>query len=471
MNIRKLIEFSIGPLGAAFVGFITLPILTWCYSSEDIGRISLLVTIISFSTLVFSLGLDQFYVREYHETDNKNKLIKDSTLPGLFLLIISYLLLFLYDNKFISRLLFNIESSTYSFIIILCIIFSFSTRFLSLPLRMEEKGIYFSLIQLAPKLVILITLSSILLLKIKYNFFSLLMINFTSYLATFIIAYYLTQKSINWFSKWDICFIQLKKGLRFGAPLILGGAAFWGLTSLDRLLLKELSNLEELAIYSVSINFAGAAIILQSVFSTIWAPMVYKWISEKSKTKEKITKINESRNLILDIIIIFFCLSGLFSFLIDYIIPSEYSNVKYIFVSCMNYPLLYVISETTVIGLAITRKTEYSMYASFISLIVNIVSNFLLIPLYGAAGSAISSSLSFLIFFILRTEFSIYFWVPIDRFKLYTSMFILVGMSILYTLTKNQHAVILNIIWFITLTFYLFKYRKKITISKNNFKK
>ena len=74
LNIRKIFGFSIGPLGGAVLGFLTLPITAWFFSSEDIGRIALLQIVIGFTTVLFSLGLDQAYVREYHEKENKSNL-------------------------------------------------------------------------------------------------------------------------------------------------------------------------------------------------------------------------------------------------------------------------------------------------------------------------------------------------------------------------------------------------------------
>ncbi|MGL6275567.1 oligosaccharide flippase family protein [Aeromonas dhakensis] len=89
MNIKKIMGFAIGPIGAAALGFIALPITTWFYSQEDIGKISMLQVAASFCVLIFSLGLDQSYVREYHESENKTALLKMAIFPGGVLLLVS----------------------------------------------------------------------------------------------------------------------------------------------------------------------------------------------------------------------------------------------------------------------------------------------------------------------------------------------------------------------------------------------
>ena len=65
MTPKKIAAFALGPLAGAALGFLTLPIITWFFSQEDIGRLALLNVVASFSTLLFSLGLDQAYVREF----------------------------------------------------------------------------------------------------------------------------------------------------------------------------------------------------------------------------------------------------------------------------------------------------------------------------------------------------------------------------------------------------------------------
>ncbi|HGF7196553.1 TPA: oligosaccharide flippase family protein, partial [Vibrio cholerae] len=86
MTPKKIASFAIGPIGGALLGFITLPIITWFFTQEDVGRLSMLTIAVSFSTLLFPLGLDQAYVREFHESGNKPKLFKTVVMPGLIFL-------------------------------------------------------------------------------------------------------------------------------------------------------------------------------------------------------------------------------------------------------------------------------------------------------------------------------------------------------------------------------------------------
>ena len=425
MEIKKIAAFSIGPIGAAALGFITLPIITWFYSAEDLGRIAMLQVLSSFCILLFSLGLDQAYVREYHGATEKPGLLKATLLPGL-LILLAALAASLLIPGLISRALFAIDSAYISWLIAACLLAGFISRFLSLILRMQEKGLAFSMSQIMPKALFLMVIGSYYLLSFGFDFLHLVIAHTLSILAVTLVYTWNTRQEWLAMLSQRIDIARLQALLRFGMPLIMGGVAFWGLTAMDKLFLRSLSTFEELGIYSVASSFAAAAIIFQSVFSTVWAPTVYKWAEEGINT-EKIDQVTE---YILAAVVFLFVLAGLFSWIVTYLLPQKYDEVQYLLVACMAYPLLYTLSETTVVGLGITRKSSYAMLASLIAVLVNLVGNYLLVPSHGAAGAAVSTAFAFWIFLICRTELSCLAWRKIPRLKLYSSTFICLTIAI-----------------------------------------
>ncbi|MDZ7925029.1 MAG: oligosaccharide flippase family protein, partial [Marinagarivorans sp.] len=88
MNIKVILAFSIGPVGSAALGFVTVPLLAWFFSSEDLGRLNIAQMLYSLVVMIFALGLDQAYVREHHSSQNKSLLFKQCFLPGCALLLL-----------------------------------------------------------------------------------------------------------------------------------------------------------------------------------------------------------------------------------------------------------------------------------------------------------------------------------------------------------------------------------------------
>ncbi len=442
MTPRNVVAFAIGPVGGALLGMITLPIITWFFSQEDVGRMAMLQVTIGFSTLLFSLGLDQAYVREFHEVDDKPALLKRAVLPGLVLLVITLAIL-LFKGGSLAGWLFGVPLWSLSLLASAALLVAFFSRFLSLVLRMNERGLAFSLSHVLPKVLLLGIIGSYVLVDADKTLTKLVLANTSALVLVCLVFAFNTRHEWMVGITSELNVQHLKSMLRFGLPLILGGIAFWGLTAMDKVFLRTLVSFEELGIYSVSVSFAAAATILQSVFSTVWAPTVYKWASQG----EGLDNVHKVSRYILALVVIGFSLAGLFSWIVTLFLPPEYAAVQWIVVSCLGYPLLYTLSETTVVGIGISRRSSFSMLAAVVAFAVNLLGNWILIPKYGAAGAAVSTCVSFWIFFVLRTEFSIYLWKPMPRLFLYGHSVLVVTGASVFTLWGNQLSDWMLVFW------------------------
>lgn len=452
MKLQTILSFAIGPIASAVLGFVTLPIITWYFTVEDIGRLAMLNVVVSLSILVFSLGLDQAYVREFHEAKNRPALLISAMAPGLAVLIITLVIFLSFDNV-ISFWLFDLNSRILSLFVATAILSAFISRFLSLILRMNGRGLAFSLSQILPKLILILIILGYIVLSLPKNTTNLVLANVVATLLVCLAYGWNTRRELLAGLKEKVDFARLRDLLRFGTPLIFGGLAFWGLSATDKILLKEFSNLEQLGLYSVAVSFAAAATIFQSIFSTLWAPTVYQWASQN----KNLGKINLIIKYVLLAITLLFCLSGLFSWVVALILPSNYLSVQWILISCLGFPLLYTLSETTVVGIGITKRSEFSMLAAILALVINLTGNLWLVPKYGASGAAASTCVSFWFFFILRTEFSIYLWKSIPRKMLYSYSSILVSGAVLNTLFgKDYHSYFQGFWLVILLSVFLF---------------
>ena len=79
-------------------------------------------------------------------------------------------------------------------------------------------------------------------------------------------------------------------------------------------------------------------------------------------------------------------------------------------------PILYTISETTAVGIAIQKKPAYSVLVSAASCLINFLGNLLLTPIWGPWGAAASTAFAYVVFFAVRTACS-YRIFPV-RYKL-----------------------------------------------------
>ncbi|MDC7493459.1 oligosaccharide flippase family protein [Acinetobacter baumannii] len=455
MNKSKLLAYAIGPIGSGFLGLITLPMVTWFYSVEDVGRISMLQVCTSFFILLFCLGLDQAYVREYHESKNKPLLFKVVLWPSLLLGIIFLLIIIIYDLTIISKWLYGIASIYLSLLSLICFIVALVARFLSLILRMQERALAFSMSQLLPKILFLIFVLCVAWVGLPKDSYTLMLANTLSLFTAFLI--YTWNTRFDWLpaikTKFD--WEQFKLSLAFGMPLVISGLASWGLNVMDRLFLRSLSTYTELGVYSVAMSIAAVATLFSGIFNTIWSPMVFKWINEGNIDFKKIDNISVYVLAAIYFIIVF---TGLFSWLIPFFLPKIYNEIQFLISACLLGPLFYTLSETTAIGITIVRKTKLSMLASILAMLINLIANYILVPLYGASGAAISTALAFWSFYLFRTEISKKIWRKFPTQKAYLITTLLLVLSVINVFMSNKYYISI-IMWFFALIigFYLFR--------------
>ena len=231
-------------------------------------------------------------------------------------------------------------------------------------------------------------------------------------------------------------------------PLVIGGLASWGLNVMDRIFLRNMSTYTELGVYSVAMSIAGVAALFSGIFNTIWAPMVFKWVSEGNIDFKTIDDISE---YLLAAIYFLVVLSGLFSWIIPNFLPQSYAEIQFIITPCLLGPLFYTLSETTAIGIAIARKTKLAMLASIVAMLINVVGNYILVPKYGAMGAAAATAIAFWSFFIMRTEFSKLVWRKIPSFKSYTIVTILMICSIYSMFCLRENYLVFLSVWLLLL--------------------
>jgi O-antigen/teichoic acid export membrane protein len=442
MDRRKILAFALGPVLGAALGFISIPLTAWYFPPEDIGRNNVFQIFSSFSILLCILGLDQAYVREFHETKDRFSLFKACFIPGLILLLLMLAATLPFAGE-IARMLYGESKPAWYLITIGCVILSFMGRFFSLVVRMQERGLAYSTSQVLPKLAVITVLVSYLVFGAEKIYSNLLYANFVS--ASLVVLVFGWNTRTDWLpaATAKVNRTELKKLLHFGFPLIGAGVAYWGLTATSTITLRTFSDFKELGIYSMAMSFGGVAIIFQSIFSTIWMPTVYKWVAKN----QDLNRINMVTRYVQVVICFIFTLAGMLSWMIDYVLPPDYKQVKYIVVCCMAQPLLYTLSETTVVGLNIQRKSMYALGIAILALACNVLFSVLLVPRFGAAGAAVSNALAYFVFFTARTEASVWLWRSVPRGKLYASVVLVLMLSIITALIGQHIAFHYSLVW------------------------
>lgn len=439
--IQNLLKFALGPLGGAVIGFITIPITTWLVNPEQYGLTTMFTLLQGLITSFIYLGLDQAYVREYNNKKySKSKLILNSILLPLLISGIAIVVLILFLEP-ISLYIF----SEVNYILVNCLMiwlpFIVIERFLLLNIRMQEKGMQYSLYNILTKLFVMI-LTIGLLLCYERTYTSIILGTMISQIISCIILMILSRNEFE-FKNDNIDSALIKKMLKFGLPILPSVIIVWVLNSSDRLVLKQYLTIDEIGIYFAAMKLVTALNMIQSIFATFWVPVAYRW-HEENVEKEQFEKVSYGLGIFMGIIFIGVLLC---KEIMVMILSPEYSEAKYIVPFLLFSPIMYTMSETTALGIAFSRKTHFNIWVSLIAAVVNLSINLTLVPYIGGVGAAIGTGIAYITFFWARTLISRRYWYKFEVKFYFINMIVLLAVATTNLIVRNSFIYLVNIIF------------------------
>ncbi|MGL5384159.1 MAG: lipopolysaccharide biosynthesis protein [Culicoidibacterales bacterium] len=423
--VSKFLQFAIGPLGGAAISFITIPVTTWLVSPEQFGLTTMFTLFQTLLTSFVYLGIDQAYVREYNEYKGEKQvlLFNAALVPlGIAITIMVSLILFM---QTISQYLFAELNYLVMIALVIWIPFVVIERFLLLNIRMQEKGMQYSFFSILVKLLIMI-MTITLLLSFERTYTAIILGTILGQILANIILIIASWKTIQKV-KYTLDRKLLRRMIRFGLPILPAMVITWLLNSTDRLVLDYFSTVENIGIYFAAMNLAAALSMVQGIFATFWVPIAYRWNEEKVPVNQ-FTQVSYLVTVLMGVLFI-----GLLFVkeLAVMILSPDYSQAQYILPFLLFMPIMYTMSETTVLGIALARKTHWNIWISFFAAIANIVINLLLVPYLGAIGAAIGTGTAYIVFFWLRTLISRRYWYKFNlTFYMVNTIFLLIIASL-----------------------------------------
>lgn len=462
---KKFIQFAIGNGIVLILGFISAPIITRIISPSEMGKFSMFNTITNLLLVIVLLGIDQSYVRYYYEEEDKSQLLKRCIKIPLVVNFI-FCALFLIFYKYISIYIVD----EVNFLLVVLIVFhlfgSIFSRFALIQIRMKQRAKLYSLLNILMKIFYLIFIAVFFVLY-KDSYMTLILATIIANLLMTLFAIYIEKKE--WFGKGRNKLKTVDRELiRYGIPFVFSMAVTWIFQSADRIAIKQFCGYDEVGLYSGAMNIISLLNACQGAFTTFWVPVAYEKYSDNPNDTEFFSKINKIVSVVMLLIAI---LLITFKDLIVLLLGAEYREAVFIFPYLVFMPIMYTISETTVLGINFKKKTKNHIYIAIISAMVNIIGNLILVPIYGAIGAAISTGLAYIVFFATRTFIANkYYKIKLDlgKFAIATCItYVLATYSSFYTFNIGVFTIsTLSIIIIILLYKDIFKELWKL-INKN----
>ncbi|GAB4227874.1 MAG: hypothetical protein Tsb0021_04990 [Chlamydiales bacterium] len=378
--------------------FVTLPLLTFYITREEMGLYQLLVGGMAIGVEVLTLGTRQYITIEYFKQRGwRSKLLLLRHNLEVYLYITAPLFFFLY-----LILSFQIDG-TYLLLLGITVIQSYCNTFNELYLSVLQFEMRFKKYNLVSFLFGFLQVSFVLIavvfLRLKlYGFiFGLVLAEFLQLAYTLKITwrYFPLLKKIKRSKSFDLSNI-LKNSIVF-IPSML---SFWLLMNIDQWMLGTQAGLEEVGLYAFAGKFPLLFdFLLTSSFILVYTPFLYR--------KLKIHFVSGAiGNIQLSFAVLVmsigcYYLAYRLSFLCEWLIsPNFYAAIDLIpsmlFIACIRFA-----THTIHLSLKFKQHLFFIMLCNFIAAILNISLNYLWIPTYGIQGCLFATLVSFSLMYVI----------------------------------------------------------------------
>ncbi|THE14030.1 hypothetical protein E1I69_05900 [Bacillus timonensis] len=440
--LGKFLKFSYGSWVGLIIGLFTTMLVTRILPPDALGKASMFDLFVQVCMILTIFGTDQAFVRFFYEeqSNKRGALLFNSLRIPLFATIVIICLIVIFYQP-ITLFLFDKESLLLAFVIAGGIFAQLLFRFAQLVIRMQQKGNMYSLLQIFQKLFNLCLVIS---------FFFLLGANFEVLIFSTLITLILLNIIAIYFGKqfWSIDNLAIKNVkhsqreiIKFGAPFVLTIFISWLFEAFAKIAIRHWSTFDELGLYSAAMRLVALVMILKTTFSTFWTPVAYEKFEKRPQDKDFFRNITIIVAFAMYLVAI---LSIAAKDLIVILLGREYQDAAIIMPFLVFMPIFYTISETTVIGINFYKKINWHIFIAGMACGINILGNWLLVPDFGALGAAISTAISYIVFFTLRTIISLkYFKVKYPLVRIYI-------MALIVTIYA-YFAIIIDNLWFVIL--------------------
>lgn len=198
---------------------------------------------------------------------------------------------------------------------------------------------------------------------------------------------------------------DMRHALKFGVPLIPHALGAMLITQTDRIFITNMVSIADTGIYTVGFQMGMIIELLTSSFNKAYAPWLYQRLGENDAAKKR---------EIVRLTYLYFCVVLLLAVLLTLLMPwflsffvgREFSgSAKYTAWLAIGFAfsgMYYMVANYVFYAGA----THILAWVTFITALVNIVMNYVLIRINGAVGAAQASALAFFISFVLTWALS-----------------------------------------------------------------
>tara|TARA_Y100001980_G_C14556582_1_gene348713 strand:+ start:1827 stop:3290 length:1464 start_codon:yes stop_codon:yes gene_type:complete len=391
--LQNSVVYGITDILLKGINFLLLPVYTIYLTTTDYGILAIVTSITALLTIIFRFGLSRSTVRfyfKYKDSRDDVKKLWGTIITFIYIsAVIICILIIIFKDTVIIPFVDGIEFYPYIALGILIVFFdqAFSIYQATLPAR--HHALKYSKNNIS-RMIIRLSLTITLVVIFKLSVIGVLIANVVTSLLFFIFTVYSFGPEI----KLGIDSRKLKETLTYSIPLIPIALASWLYSMIDKIFLNSMISTASVGIYSIGFQFGFIMSLFVDSVHKAFKPWFYDSIeNESDQSHEQIIKYSEL--FVLLYAFLAFSISIFCKEILQVMVTEEFREgwrvipfVTFSFVfSGIQYFFFYPIEYSL-------KGSKYMNIPIFTSAALNIGLNYVLIPVYGIIGAAITTLIS-----------------------------------------------------------------------------
>lgn len=391
---KQTLIYGTSTIIGRFLNFILVPFYTNVFPPSEYGVVAVVFAYIAFLNIVYSFGFEAGYFR-FASAKEVGDEKQNFTHPFLFITANSFVIsgLILVFHSSIAALIGVKDES----IIIYSAFILFFDALALIPfayLRLKNKARVFASIKLV-NISVNVALNLVLILVFKLGLEAVFISNLAASLVTLLLLLPKILKNIS-FTYHKQLFNELWK---FSIPYLPAALASMVVQTLNIIILRYLVDVKTVGIYNANYKLGIFMMLIVSMFEYAWRPFFLnnaKDPNAKALFAKILTLFTGGASVVL--IMLTFTIQDIIKIPLPfkgYIIgPGYWSGVVIVPIVLFAYMFLGIYTNL-IAGVYIEKKTKYLPLITGLGAVLNIASAFLLIPIWGITGGAVSTLISY----------------------------------------------------------------------------
>jgi O-antigen/teichoic acid export membrane protein len=389
---RDILVYGVGEVVVKAFGLVTLPIYTRIFSPEQYGTLSVVLTVAGFILAMVALGGDSAFIRYFMaaRTLEERQTVTSTWIGFLAAWSAIAVVLLLPLSGEVARLATGSGSAAGAIAIALLLTPVRLTNLMCAQLlRNEFRAVAYTVLNVIA-LALMVAGSVIGAVVLNMGVEGVLLGTLAAELIMIPVRVYSSRHML----RWRFSSAALRQLLAYGVPLVPTSLAYWVFTTSDRVLLSNLSTLEQVGLYSVAASVVNIANIAILAVGQGWNPhAIQAYESDEAWARQQFARM--FTYILAGFGLLAVGLTVFADELITFLASSEFAGAAAAVAPLAVGMIAYATTQVTAGGISLTKRTLWLALYSWIAALINLALNLVLIPPFGMLGAAWATAVAY----------------------------------------------------------------------------